>query len=81
MLQYAAIQAVCKYPLDTLVHITCRNMAFASLIEALFPDQEPYVVRHGEVSGVDQSLAELADTLYTAGQSQKETGEDFADQE
>ena len=61
MLQYAAIQAVCKYPLDTLVHITCRNMAFASLIEALFPDQEPYVVRHGEVSGVDQALAELAD--------------------
>ena len=36
-------------------------MAFASLIEALFPDQEPYVVRHGEVSGVDQALAELAD--------------------
>lgn len=62
MLQFAAVQAFLKYPLETTVHIMCRSDASAALVEALFPDQEPLVVRHGEVtpkSEKEEAMAEL----------------------
>lgn len=48
MLQFAAIRAFLKYSMDTPVHIVCRSDVSPLLVERLFPDQEPLVVRHGE---------------------------------
>ena len=49
MFQFAAIQAYLKYPTDTRMHVVCRSDATAVLVERMFPDREPLVVRHGEV--------------------------------
>lgn len=49
MFQFAAIQAYLKYPTNTSVHVVCRSDAAAVLVERMFPDREPLVVRHGEV--------------------------------
>ncbi len=49
MFQFAAIQAYLKYPVDTNMHVVCRSDAAAVLVERMFPDREPLVVRHGEV--------------------------------
>ena len=49
MFQFAAIQAYLKYPTDTRMHVVCRSDAVAVLVERMFPDREPLVVRHGEV--------------------------------
>ncbi len=49
MFQFAAIQAYLKYPTDTCLHVVCRSDAAVVLVERMFPDREPLVVRHGEV--------------------------------
>ena len=50
MMLYAAHSAAKKYSLDTRVRLVCRIDATASVLEKLFPDMQPLLVRRGYFS-------------------------------
>lgn len=47
LLLFSAHAAAKKYPPETIVHIICRIEAAASVIQKLFPDRQPLLVRRG----------------------------------
>ena len=47
LLLFSAHAAAKKYPSETTVHIVCRIEAAAGVIQKLFPDRQPILVRRG----------------------------------
>lgn len=75
LIQFAAVQAHLNHLPDTQVRLNCRSEAAARLIEWLFPDMEPMVVRHGEAYAMPdefRQLRELERELDIIGRQEEE---------
>ena len=59
MIQFAAVQAHLNHLPETQVRLRSRSEAAARLIEWLFPDMEPMIVRHGESFAMSEAFCQL----------------------
>ncbi len=61
MLRFAAAQAYLHLPLDSVVRLSCRSDVAARLIEWLFTDKEPLVIRYAEAIAMPDQFRKLRD--------------------